>query len=104
MLGLPLAIGAPPFEGGGFQHVMIMGEHADVLDADTIGDGHWNSFPSLRGAKRRSNPVFTRASGASRSLSSGAHSRDPLTRNDDAFQGSWSCSGEQSSTAPCRGS
>src|ERR1700694_1242239 len=103
MLGLPLAIGAPPFEGGGFQHVMIMGEHADVLDADTVGDGHWNSFPSMLGAKATKRSSFYPCIWvASRSLSSGAHSRDPLTRNDDPFQGS--CSGEQSSTAPCRGS
>src|SRR3984957_5626271 len=41
-------------------------------------------FPSLRGAKRRSNPFFLCAANwiASRSLSSGAHSRDPLARND----------------------
>jgi hypothetical protein len=40
--------------------------------------------PSLRGAKRRSNPFFLYAARwiASRSLSSGAHSRDPLARND----------------------
>src|SRR3979490_428814 len=40
--------------------------------------------PSLRGAKRRSNPCFLCAARwiASRSLSSGAHSRDPLARND----------------------
>src|SRR5216684_801363 len=38
---------------------------------------------SLRGAKRRSNPFFYAARWiASRSLSSGAHSRDPLARND----------------------
>src|SRR5205809_299436 len=38
---------------------------------------------SLRGAKRRSNPVLYAALWiASRSLSSGAHSRDPLARND----------------------
>src|SRR5882672_12686043 len=40
--------------------------------------------PSLRGAQRRSNPAFLAAPWiASRSLSSGAHSRDPLARNDD---------------------
>src|SRR5712672_3080311 len=40
--------------------------------------------PSLRGAKRRSNPFFLYAARwiASRSLSSGAHSRDPVARND----------------------
>src|SRR5258705_1161651 len=39
---------------------------------------------SLRGAERRSNPFFVCAARwiASRSLSSGAHSRDPLARND----------------------
>jgi len=39
---------------------------------------------SLRGAKRRSNPLFLCVARwiASRSLSSGAHSRDPLARND----------------------
>jgi hypothetical protein len=39
---------------------------------------------SLRGVKRRSNPVLLCALKwiASRSLSSGAHSRDPLARND----------------------
>src|SRR5258706_7266006 len=39
---------------------------------------------SLRGAKRRSNPLFLYVARwiASRSLSSGAHSRDPLARND----------------------
>jgi hypothetical protein len=39
---------------------------------------------SLRGAKRRSNPLFLDAAPwiASRSLSSGARSRDPLARND----------------------
>jgi hypothetical protein len=38
----------------------------------------------LRGAKRRSNPFLLYAAKwiASRSLSSGAHSRDPLARND----------------------
>src|SRR3977135_3719634 len=43
------------------------------------------SRPSLRGAQRRSNPFFLYAARwiASRSLSSGAHSRDPLARNDD---------------------
>ena len=42
--------------------------------------------PSLRGAKRRSNPFFLHAARwiASRSLSSGARSRDPLARNDVA--------------------
>ena len=40
---------------------------------------------SLRGAKRRSNPYLHAARWiASRSLSSGAHSRDPLARNDGA--------------------
>ena len=41
--------------------------------------------PSLRGAERRSNPCFLCAARwiASRSLSSDAHSRDPLARNDD---------------------
>jgi hypothetical protein len=40
---------------------------------------------SLRGAKRRSNPSFFPVVLwiASRSLSSGAHSRDPVARNDD---------------------
>src|SRR6266576_1506573 len=39
--------------------------------------------PSLRGAQRRSNPAFLLGLWiASRSLSSGAHSRDPLARND----------------------
>src|SRR3979490_1274224 len=40
--------------------------------------------PSLRGAKRRSNPFFLYVARwiASRSLSSGAHSRDPVARND----------------------
>jgi hypothetical protein len=40
--------------------------------------------PSLRGATRRSNPFFFDATPwiASRSLSSGARSRDPLARND----------------------
>jgi hypothetical protein len=39
--------------------------------------------PALRGAKRRSNPFsFAVRWIASRSLSSGAHSRDPLARND----------------------
>jgi hypothetical protein len=39
---------------------------------------------SLRGAKRRSDPSFLFAALwiASRILSSGAHSRDPLVRND----------------------
>jgi hypothetical protein len=39
----------------------------------------------LRGATRRSNPLFLGAAKwiASRSLSSGARSRDPLARNDD---------------------
>src|SRR5712664_201364 len=43
--------------------------------------------PSLR-AKRRSNPFFLCAARwiASRSLSSGAHSRDPLARNDVELQ------------------
>jgi hypothetical protein len=42
------------------------------------------SRPSLRGAMRRSNPAFFLAALwiASRSLSSGAHSRDPFARND----------------------
>jgi hypothetical protein len=40
--------------------------------------------PSLRRAHRRSNPVLPAALDcSSRSLSSGARSRDPLTRNDD---------------------
>ena len=40
--------------------------------------------PSLRGAERRSNPFFLCEARriASRSLASGAHSRDPLARND----------------------
>ena len=39
----------------------------------------------MRGAKRRSNPFFLCAATliASRSLSAGAHSRDPLARNDE---------------------
>src|SRR6266851_6278071 len=42
-------------------------------------------WPSLRGAKRRSNPSLLSGARwiASRSLSSGAHSRDPLARNDE---------------------
>jgi len=40
-------------------------------------------LPSLRGAKRRSNPFLLALWIASRSLSSGAHSRDPLARNDE---------------------
>src|ERR1700704_1456814 len=41
-------------------------------------------YPSLRRAQRRSNPLFLSVAGwvGSRSLSSGAHSRDPLARND----------------------
>jgi hypothetical protein len=40
--------------------------------------------PSLQGAKRRRNPFFLRVATwiASQSLSSGAHSRDPVARND----------------------
>src|SRR5258708_6789416 len=43
---------------------------------------------SLRGAKRRSNPLFLYAVRwvASRSLSSDAHSRDPLARNDEPHE------------------
>src|SRR6266403_2069705 len=46
--------------------------------------------PSLRGAERRSNPYFLCAARwiASRSLSSGAHSRDPVARNDGSASGS----------------
>ena len=40
MLGLPLAVGAPPLEGGGFQHIVIVRQYADVLDADAVGDCH----------------------------------------------------------------
>src|SRR5712671_3796747 len=45
--------------------------------------------PSLRGAERRSNPSFLCAARwiASRSLSSGAHLRDPLARNDGSTPG-----------------
>src|SRR5712672_2558515 len=45
--------------------------------------------PSLRGAKRRSNPCFLYAARwiASRSPSSGAHLRDPLARNDGSTPG-----------------
>src|SRR5258708_38088279 len=48
------------------------------------GAGVAASTPSLRGAQRRSNPLFLSAAPwiASRSLSSGAHSRDPVARND----------------------
>src|SRR5712664_2069908 len=44
-------------------------------------------FSSLRGATRRSNPITATSTLwiASRSLSSGAHSRDPLARNDGLF-------------------
>jgi len=53
--------------------------------------------PSLRGAKRRSNPFFLYVVRwiASRSPSSGAHSRDPLARNDGASI----CSGSQGGIA-----
>jgi hypothetical protein len=46
---------------------------------------------SLRGAKRRSNPLspLSWLWIASRSLSSGAHSRDPLARNDGKCCGCW---------------
>jgi hypothetical protein len=53
-----------------------------------VNDMAWPGRPkvssSLRGAQRRSNPAFLLATRwiASRSLSSGAHSRDPLARND----------------------
>src|SRR5258708_24400026 len=55
-----------------------------------VDDFHDGSFlklglsSSLRGAKRRSNPFFLCVVRwiASWSLSSGAHSRDPLARND----------------------
>ena len=42
-------------------------------------------LPSLRGAKRQSNPLspLLWLWIASRSLSSGAHSRDPVARNDN---------------------
>jgi hypothetical protein len=40
-------------------------------------------LPSLRGAKRQSNPFLLWLWIASRSLSSGAHSRDPVARNDN---------------------
>jgi len=70
-----------------------------VMPISAIGDGHVNfpKSPSLRGSQRvraearpddrlprRSNPCPNewRAWIASRSLSSGAHSRDPLARND----------------------
>src|ERR1700730_7962139 len=43
---------------------------------------------SLRGATRRSNPFLPAATWiASQSLSSGAHSRDPLARNDGGARG-----------------
>jgi hypothetical protein len=57
-----------------------------ILDPRFRGDDdrERGSTPSLRGAKRRSNPFFLYVARwiASRSLSSGAHSRDPLARND----------------------
>jgi len=40
VLGLPFAVGAPPLESGGFERVMMIGEHADILDADAVGEGH----------------------------------------------------------------
>jgi hypothetical protein len=73
-------------EGGRFQQTSGVSrrENAEVC------------FPSLpatnakrlrKGAKRRSNPFFLYIATwiASRSLSSGAHSRDPLARNDASF-------------------
>src|SRR6266516_4810332 len=55
------------------------GRSAAILSA--VRSGSNRLPPSLRGAKRRSNPAL-RLWIASRSLSSGAHSRDPLARND----------------------
>jgi hypothetical protein len=44
MLRLPFAVGPPPFEGGGFEHIMIVREDADVLDADAVGNTHSGSI------------------------------------------------------------
>ena len=39
-LRLPLAVSPPPFEGGVLQRGVVIRKHADVLDADAVGDGH----------------------------------------------------------------
>ena len=39
-LRLPLAIRTPPFEGRALERVMLMGQHADIFDADAVGDCH----------------------------------------------------------------
>jgi len=66
-------------------------EHRDTLWRDAgmdRGGRIEKAGSSLRGAKRRSNPLLHQEGSwiASRSLSSGAHSRDPLARNDVEFQ------------------
>src|SRR3982751_6964493 len=40
LLRLPFAVAAPVVELDFVQPIMPVGEHMDVLDADTIGDGH----------------------------------------------------------------
>jgi catechol 2,3-dioxygenase len=57
--------------------------HAPARPRGSASAARGVDFSSLRGAERRSNPAFARLRWiASRSLSSGADSRDPLTRND----------------------
>jgi len=61
------------------------GNHMHNPGASRRGNADVCLLSSLRGAERRSNPLFLSAVLwiASRSLSSGAHSRGPLARNDD---------------------
>jgi len=53
-LGLPLAIGSPPFEGGGLERVVIVGEQAGALNTDTVGHGHAQFLGLPRPGKRLS--------------------------------------------------
>src|SRR6476646_9050849 len=77
----------PPAAGCCFGHLpfsLVGSSPGHLLAFAQFGSKQPSSTPSLRGAKRRSNPFFPSAARwiASRSLSSGARSRDPLARND----------------------
>jgi hypothetical protein len=58
------------------------------MNTVTVMGASSHVFPSLRGATATKQSTFPLAAAwiASRSLSSGAHSRDPLARNDEQLK------------------